>query len=60
MHLLDYAIHLNRDFINEFIDIPPVFWKYYDLYRREKIDILKLSELSELSGKTLIIYLKCI
>lgn len=60
MYLLEYAIRLNRTFMNEYIDIPPIFWKYYDLYRRGKIDLLQFAELSDISERTLNIYLKCV
>lgn len=58
MHLLEYAIRINRVFIQETVDIPPIFWKYFDLYRRGKIDIFKFAQLSKISKKTIEIYLK--
>ena len=31
------------------VEIPKIFWKYYDLFRRNKISLLEFSSLSCLS-----------
>lgn len=60
MHLLEYAIRLNSMFVHEVIEIPSVFWKYYDLYRRKRIGIIEFTQLTNLSQKIISLYLKCI
>ena len=39
-------------------DIPKIFWKYYDLYRRKIITIKQFSELSNLSIKQIKTFLQ--
>ncbi len=41
-------------------NIPKIFWKYYDLYRRKKITIFEFSEQSKLKTTELYRYLKLI
>lgn len=42
------------------LEIPKAFWKYYDLYRREKISIEEYSLKSELPQEDLLRYLSTI
>lgn len=39
---------------------PPIFWKYYDLYRRKQISISEFSEYSGLLVDDLFLYLKSV
>jgi hypothetical protein len=41
---------LNRTVKNNYVDVPKVFWRYFDLYRRKRIT---LEEYSEKSGITI-------
>lgn len=60
MHLFEYAVRLNNMIVNGVIEIPCVFWKYYDLYRRERIDMNEFTKLTKMSEKMISLYLKCI
>lgn len=42
------------------LEIPKVFWKYYDLYRREKISIEEYSLKSKLPQEEILRYLSAI
>lgn len=41
-------------------DIPNIFWKYYDLFRRNQISIRKYSELTGIRTQTIVKYLHCL
>lgn len=41
-------------------DIPKVFWKYFDLYRRQKITIGEYAEQANLSQSDILFYLSII
>lgn len=40
------------------VDIPKVFWAYYDLFRRNKITLEQFSEFTQLTQDQLLRYLK--
>lgn len=40
------------------VEIPKVFWKYYDLFRRNKISLLEFSSLSRLSITDILLILE--
>ena len=40
------------------MDIPKIFWAFYDLFRRKKIDIAEFSQRSNLSKEEIELYLK--
>ena len=42
------------------VDIPKVFWKYYDLYRREEISLKEYSAKSNLTKDELLCYLSIV
>lgn len=42
------------------VDIPKVFWKYYDLYRREEISLKEYSAKSNLTKDELLRYLSIV
>lgn len=42
------------------VDIPKVFWKYYDLYRREEISLKEHSTKSNLTKDELLRYLSIV
>lgn len=60
MHLVDYAMRLNKIIYINNTEIPKIFWKYYDLYRRNKIQIKEFSEKTTLSVEAIMKYLNCI
>ncbi len=39
------------------VEIPKVFWKYYDLYRRKEISLYEYSEKAELSQEEILHFL---
>ncbi len=40
------------------MEVPNVFWKYYDLFRRKKITLLEFSQLSELQTTQITYFLE--
>lgn len=40
------------------IEIPKVFWKYYDQYRRNKLNLVNFSEKANLSTDQILTFLK--
>lgn len=44
--------------MNKKINIPKIFWKYYDLYRRNRITLNEYSLFTKISKETLLIYLQ--
>lgn len=45
---------------NEIIEIPKVFWKYYDLYRRGMISVEEYSRKSNLAMEEIVYYLSVV
>lgn len=41
-------------------DIPKVFWKYFDLYRRQRITIEEYAQQTNLSEEDILFYLSII
>lgn len=42
------------------LDIPKVFWQYYDLYRREEISLEEYSQKSDLPEDEILHYLSVV
>lgn len=60
VYLIEYMKQINIIIKRSEIQIPKVFWKYYDLYRRNKIQLKELSDITNLSEEEISLYLKYI
>ena len=55
-----YNLELMRLYSFREMDIPKIFWKYYDLYRRGLLDLFQYAKSTNLPLDNIILYLKYI